>query len=196
MIFYTPLTYLVLEDNKVTFYGQNVMIEPPGGASNVNIRRNIIANVYTTSGAGICCDNMSTGFYIVGYSRGPFNFFENLFDHNGWNDTVSGAISDIFRHNYYIKEGSPPALFVGDISTNDASGAQGRTGGAYSNSLYVKDPIATNYDVGGGDSNDMPRDGRCRGGGLDLNTGSAAPGTQITNNIIAHQSSSCPAGRR
>lgn len=199
MFFLTPISYLLLEDNKVTFYGQNVMIEPPGNSFNAYIRRNIVANAYTSSGAGKCCDYMSTGLYIVGFSSG-ITFFENLFDHNGWNDTVPGAIADIFRHNYYIKEGGPPASFIGNMSTNDASGAQGRTGGTFTNNLYVKNPIATNYAINHGgsfsnnvilNSNDLPRDGTCHGGGIDFNFRGASPGTQVSGNIIAHQTSSC-----
>src|SRR5262249_20255327 len=70
MFFRTPISYLLLEDNKVTFYGQNVMIEPPGNSSNAYIRRNIVANSDTSSGAGSCCDYRSTGLYIVGFRRG------------------------------------------------------------------------------------------------------------------------------
>src|SRR5262249_22686762 len=71
---------------------------------------------------------------------------ENLFDHNGWNASVTGAEANKFAHNIYLQgistpgnlaTMSGPATIRGNIFSNDGSGSQIRAGGTVTNNLWV-----------------------------------------------------------
>src|SRR5262249_27339985 len=78
---------------------------------------------------------------------------ENLFDHNGWNASVTGAEANKFAHNIYLQgistpgnlaTMSGPATIRGNIFSNDGSGSQIRAGGTITNNLWVHNPYPHN----------------------------------------------------
>src|SRR5262245_8473099 len=97
------------------------------------LRRNIIVDA--TEGMGL-------------YNEANNNLVleENLFDHNGWNETIPGTGPNVFNHNVYLNENGPnmPATIRGNIFARDSSGNQFRSGGAISNNLFVQNPYGHN----------------------------------------------------
>jgi hypothetical protein len=125
---------------------------------------------------------------------------ENVFDHNGWHDSIPGAEATIFNHNVYIQVGSTlPITFRANISANASShGAQLRPGGTAIGNLFVHDPIGLLIATGATVSTNVFTEGNDispslpRGFGIDVNP-STAP-MSIMNNIIAHEASGSPHG--
>lgn len=199
--FLNRFDWMLIEDCKFSFYSNNIDISSALASTsfNLSLRRNVIVSSYNISPVH------SQGIYIDTVSA-P-SIVENLFDHNGWNVSVSGAEATIFNHNVYLKH-SANAVFTGNISTNASShGAQIREGGTVSNNLLVQDPIGIL--IGDGDQpslfissanvtsnvilNGNDIGASARGWGIDLfNT--ITSGVQATSNIIAHKSNSGSAG--
>jgi hypothetical protein len=138
-----------------------------------------------------------------GHSQGIFvnNFDnvlieENVFDHNGWNDAVPGAVKTIFNHNMYLQhtaKGEDRHFIVrNNISARASShGCQLRPGGLLENNLFLKNSLAAfvadtssvmrNNVVldGDGIADDAPR-----GQGLEFLN---CPTVLAEGNIIAHK---------
>lgn len=134
---------LLIEDVYVQFYrGTNITVQ--GTIQNVAIRRSIIADGYSTSShaQGIYTQEV-TNLLIEG----------NVFDHNGWNEEVSGAQKTIFNHNMYINATCNNLTVKDNISVRAAShGLQARPGGNVMGNLFVDVPIGFSYGLVLGDS--------------------------------------------
>lgn len=190
--FLNPSTWLLIEDCKFTFYEEAVDFDG-GPAQSVTIRRNVIADSYSTKShaQGLYAENVVS--LVVE---------ENIFDHNGWNADVKGAEATIFNHNIYLQgtvdapnSVSGPAILKGNIIANASShGAQVRPGGSVTGNLFVHNPIgmnvfqrastiSDNVFMSGNDINASLR----RGFGIDV-APSKGP-INITHNIIAHKDS-------
>ena len=150
--FIYPVSYLLIEDCKISFFGENIYVEgqfgQPNGSTNVSIRRNVITDAYNLNSTG-----MSQGMYMSVVNN--LLVEENLFDHNGWNATVAGAGATVFTHNIYLQgistPGNPssmsgPATVRGNIFSNDGTGSQIRAGGTVTNNLWVHN--AYNHNIG------------------------------------------------
>jgi hypothetical protein len=194
--FLNPSRWLLIEDCKFSFYTTNLVFEG-GTAQYLALRRNIVVDAYSTNShsSGLLANNV-----IISLIE------ENVFDHNGWNDSVSGAAATIFNHNIYLqgvaydpKSVSGPAILKGNIVANASShGAQLRAGGTVTNNLFVRNPLGLlilppstvndNVFMSGNDiTASLPR-----GFGIEVNPGTGP--NQITNNILAHEDSSRPFG--
>src|SRR5271169_3425649 len=93
--FFNPFSWLLIEDCKFSFFKDDIVIQTLGGTSqNLSLRRNVITDSYST-------DAHSQGIYIDSVDNVLVE--ENVFDHNGWNSSVSGADPTIFNHNVYIQ---------------------------------------------------------------------------------------------
>jgi hypothetical protein len=136
LTFLNPFNWLLIEDCKLSVYSLSINADAsinPSPSSNLFIRRNVIADDYAT-------DAHSQGAYISAINNVVVE--ENLFDHDGWNASVSGADPTIFNHNVYIQYTSGPPIFRGNISANaSATGAQVRPGGTVADNLFVKNPV-------------------------------------------------------
>ena len=133
MRFVTPVNNLLVEDCKFSFYFANAIEGGPSG--NVILRKNIITDNYS----GNTTDH-SEGLYLDNVANPVLE--QNLFDHNGWNSSVSGAEPTIFNHNLYIQNNSGPATAIANIFANaSATGAQFRSGGIITDNLFVHNPI-------------------------------------------------------
>lgn len=185
--------WALLEDNKFSFYDITaVQLQPPSLTSTFRMRRNVIVNNYELSSIA-----HSQGIYIEGVGT-PY-FEENIWDHNGWNATVSGGERTIFNRNVYIADNNGPATVLGETNTQSASeGVQLRSGGMISNNLFVLN--SSGFDVGQQGSptittatayhnvvlqSDDISPSLIRGQGLQVFQASGA-GIQVTYNLIAH----------
>ncbi len=194
--FLNPSTWLLVEDCKFSFYTTNLVFEG-GAAQYVAIRRNIIVDAYSTNShsSGLFANNVISMLLE-----------ENVLDHNGWNDSVNGALATIFNHNIYLqsaaydpKSVSGPAILKDNIIANASShGAQLRAGGTVAGNLFVHNPLGLlvlpastvndNVFISGNDiAASLPR-----GFGIEVNSGTGP--NQIMNNILAHENSSRPYG--
>ena len=136
--FLNPTNWLLLEDNKFSFYGGNTLQAYPSGTfKKVSLRRNIITDSYSTN-------SHSQGLFS--YETSDFLLEENVWDHNGWNTQVPGAGSTIFNRNMYLSHGDGKTVVRGNIDANGASGGvQVRTGGIAENNLFLRDPISISF---------------------------------------------------
>jgi hypothetical protein len=138
---------LLIEDVYVQFYrATNITVQ--GMIQNAAIRRSIIADAYSTSShsQGIYAQEV-TNLLIEG----------NVFDHNGWNEEVSGAQKTQFNHNMYINATCNNLIVKDNISVRAAShGLQARPGGDVMGNLFVDVPIGFSYGLVLGDSPPKP----------------------------------------
>ena len=126
-----------IEDCFFEAYHTNVTIMgwPSGRFRNVVLRRCVIADAYTTDSSN------SEGMFVSSIDR--LRIEENVFDHNGWSETVSGAGGTIFRHGIYVQYGCTDVTVNGNIVSNSAShGLQLRPGGVANDNLFVRNSIS------------------------------------------------------
>ena len=184
--------WLLLEDNKFSFYSDNIAIQLPtnSGTSTVTIRRNVAVDSWS----------------VVAHSQGLLTgnvanlvIEDNVFDHNGWNVSIAGADANIFSRNAYVQYTDNPIIFRRNISTNSSSeGVQLRSGGAATDNLFVQD--SNGFDLGhlqgapiittGVASRNVILESKAvtngyLGDGIDVYSASGS-GVQVTNNIIAN----------
>ncbi|HTF87142.1 MAG TPA: right-handed parallel beta-helix repeat-containing protein [Planctomycetota bacterium] len=142
--FLQPASRLLIEDCAFEGYSTNIVLQGRGGRhSDLRVRRCVIVDAYTIHATG-------------GHSQGLYAFAvdgllleENLFDHNGWNESVAGAGADIFSHDIYIDNGNTKVAVRGNIIANASShGMQLRPGGAVVDNLFLGNSIALS--IGGG----------------------------------------------
>jgi hypothetical protein len=134
--FLNPFTYMLIEDNKFSFFKDNIVVNHTVAPNSrgLIIRRNIIVNAYaiTAHAQGIYID-FTDGALIE----------ENLIDHNGWNSSVAGASPTVFNHNIYIQTTSGTSIVRGNIISYASShGLQQRFGGVVYDNLFVRNPLA------------------------------------------------------
>ncbi len=204
--FMNGTNWQLLEDNKFSFYGGNSINPYPSGTfQNISLRRNVFANNYSTN-------SHSQGLFSAHTSK--FLLEENVWDHNGWNEQVTGARATIFNRNMYLSNGDGNTIVRGNIDANGASGGvQVRTGGIAENNLFLRTPVSISFghkenqaiDISGIIRNNVTLGGRDIG--VPGEAGSQANGTgiwissnvasgsygdsfvkdlEVYNNIIAH----------
>lgn len=182
--------HVLLEDLYLRFGEVDIMYAP----TNFAVRRSVIVDDYSANGGhaqGLFASK-ANGLLIEG----------NVFDHNGWNDSVSGASPTIFNHNMYIQDDCQNVVVKGNISARASShGLQLRPGGNIERNLFLSNSL--NVLIGGGNS---PVPGGVKGtvsynvvmGAKDINastprgTGIAGENlddVQVSNNLIAYISS-------
>jgi hypothetical protein len=135
---FTNGSYLWIEDCAFRFFGVGMVLQSHNTFHTLIIRRCTLCDSYSNRAH-------SQGIYV----DGPDNVLieENVFDHNGWNESVNRAGKTIFNHNMYLQHGPPGedrAFIVRDnISARASShGCQLRPGGLLENNLFLKDPLA------------------------------------------------------
>jgi hypothetical protein len=138
--FMDPISWLLIEDCKLSFFSDNIMISGDGNpnpSTGVTIRRSVITNSFINSET-----LHSQGLLISGSTLTTLE--ENFFDHNGWNELFVISPTQLqFNHNMYLQTG--PNTVRGNIFSNDASGSQMRAGGTLENNLWVHNPYAHNF---------------------------------------------------
>jgi hypothetical protein len=131
-------SYLWIEDCRCRDFGMNIALQSKETDlfDTLIIRRCQIVDSWNFS--------FSSGLYIDNFKNVLIE--ENLFDHNGWAEGVSGAGKTIFNHNMYLQrvEGGEDRHFIvrNNISARAAShGCQMRPGGLLENNLFLKNPL-------------------------------------------------------
>jgi hypothetical protein len=142
--FVAGTTNALVEDCQIDFFRFNVLFQAfSNPQSNVKLRRNIIANAYGLNVA-------SSGIYAQGVNG--LTMQENVWDHNGWNEQVSGAGAMPLSHNAYLSEKNNNVNVSGNIFANASShGLQTRAGGNVTNTLFLSNPIGMSYGLVNGD---------------------------------------------
>ena len=133
--FLLPIDWMLIEDCKFSFYQNNLIIQTGGGSNKVVLRRNIIADSYSTNAH-------SQGIYTEGIKALVLE--ENLIDHNGWNARISAAGRTAFNHGHYHSAvlNTGPVILRGNIfSRNSSHGSTASFGGDIINNLYVRNAI-------------------------------------------------------
>jgi len=181
-------SHFYVEDVQIDNFKDGIVIgmeQPNAGVSNITIRRNVIVDQWSRN-------YHSQGIYASGSTNGLV-IEENVLDHNGWNENVSGAGKTIFNHNIYINYGAQNIVIRNNISTQaSARGILSRGGGIITGNLTARNAqgieswgdttISNNVMLENGDLPGFPQ-----GFGIQVvnekNTGGDAI---ITDNIIAH----------
>jgi hypothetical protein len=142
--FVAGTTNAVVEDCKIDFFRFDTLFQAFNNPqSNVKLRRNIISNSY---GLGVG----SSGIYAQGVNG--LTLQENVWDHNGWNEQVSGAGANALSHNAYLSEKNNNVVVTGNIFSNASShGLQTRAGGNVTNNLFLNNPVGMSYGLVNGD---------------------------------------------
>jgi hypothetical protein len=127
---------LLIEDCVLRFYGEGMTFQDGDklGMSGIRLRRNHFLDSYNIG------DAHSQGIYIYGTSGVLFE--ENVFDHNGWNETVSGASKTVFNHNIYCDNMNTNVVLKNNIFLRASShGVQLRPGGVADGNLFAYNAI-------------------------------------------------------
>jgi hypothetical protein len=134
-----PATNILLEDNQVDYFRDNIVVEAwQGNPTNIKVRKNVISNSWSNS--SVSTNGKSQGMYISG-THG-ITVEDNVFDHNGWNEKIPGAGATIYGHNVYFWSDNNNVVFKNNISANAGShGLQARSGGDIIGNLFLDDPI-------------------------------------------------------
>lgn len=133
----TGANFLV-EDCYIDGFKDNVVCQPVNGAfQDFALRRSVIVDSWST-------DGHSQGLYVSGTTG--VRIEENMFDHNGWSETIEGANPTQFNQNIYLQKGVLGTEFHGNI-TSYASGAgiQMRSGGNASHNLVFANPLGIRF---------------------------------------------------
>lgn len=138
--FLNAINYLLIEDCAFGFWGINIDIDsslqPSNSPGPITVRRNVITDAYCNIG------QHSQGLFVNSLNNCTVE--ENILDHNGWNETVSGAGTTIFNHNMYATAQMGTMTYTGNIDSNTADGTQVRAGGTVTNNAFICDPYGHN----------------------------------------------------
>ncbi len=189
-----PSENILVEDCVVEFYKDNVQVisVPANGAiKNFKMRRSVCADAYSSTSTSA----HAQGVYIDKVHGVLFE--ENIFDHNGWHDTIGGAAATIFNHNFYIQYSDSSmhckdVIIRGNIIARASShGLQLRPGGIADNNLFLQNGLAmfNGRYFPSTTTNNVVLDGKniaasSRGMGIEIKRNAHAI---IANNIVAHK---------
>jgi hypothetical protein len=129
---------LLIEDCVIDQYADNILLSGYYGEQrNVKIRRTIVTDAWSTRGK-------AQGLYATDVSG--LTLEENVFDHNGWNERVSGAHATALSHNAYIASDSDDVVVTGNVFADAGShGLQARAGGQVEDNLFLDNPIGMSF---------------------------------------------------
>lgn len=144
-----PSSHFWIEDCKFEGYSTNLVFQGNGGRhTDFRLRRSVIVDAHNDHSTG----EHSQGLYAYGVDG--LLIEENVFDHNGWSESVPGAYADIYSHNLYIDNGNTGVEVRGNLIANASShGLQLRCGGTVVDNLFVRNSIAL---LMGGGNNPEP----------------------------------------
>lgn len=192
----------LVEDCEIDGYVEDINVEQYlGPIEKVSIRNNVIINAYAVNGhsQGIYCNGI-TNLLIEG----------NLFDHDGYNDTIPGAGATWYNHDAYLSSNNVNVTVQNNIFAEaSAYGLEARSGGLVQNNLFLNDPMGMTYGlvngasvtpggvngivngnvfVGGGYIGNLRM-----GGGMEVSNIKAGYPTVISNNIFTQSIDRAPA---
>ena len=186
-------TDLLIEDCQFSYFVNDITFQGYySGLTNVSIRRNEILDAYSTNGH-------AEGMYAESVTN--LTIQDNIFDHDGWNASVSGASPTIYNHDCYLHSSNNNCDITGNTFADAASfGLQARGGGIVDDNFFVNDPYGFSFGLvngatthAGGVTGEAignvviePRPD-ASGWGIGAYFGNLKPGggTKISNNIFA-----------
>lgn len=181
---------ILLEDNFIQGYKDNIVIDPDGSLVGVKIRRNVIVDAFNAQKVG---NGHAQGVYGGPNADGTL-IEENVFDHNGWKEGVAKAGPTMFNHSIYFNTGSSGLVVRNNIITRSSlRGVLSRGGAVVENNLFSRNPVAVQ--VGNGSStvqNNVILEGNDLTGQQQLGKGVEAFSMSqllVRNNVIAHEAS-------
>jgi hypothetical protein len=157
-----------------------------GAVDDVTIRRSTVENAY-------CTTAKSQGLYAATVSG--LTIDQDVFDHNGWNASVSGAEMTGYNHDIYCYD-TVSGLTVTNsvIARASYAGIMARGGGVIDDNLFLDDGFAVSFgDADGADSTPGGVSGQIDGnvilgdhalsdgaGGGGIEVGNLAPGARVS----------------
>ena len=129
---------ILINEMVIRFFKDNIIIQNFNGANhtNVELSRSIVLDSYST-------DSHSQGLFISGVDG--LLIEENTFDHNGWNESITGASATQFNHNLYIQSNNIGNNLIARnniVARASSHGLMGRPGGLYEDNLLVENSIS------------------------------------------------------
>ncbi len=191
--FYAPGGNLLIEDCQFSFYRNNLDIEGINGTlSNVTLRRNIVIDSWSTN-------THSQGIYC--YAVNNITVYQNVFDHNGWNTQISGAVQEGYNHDIYFSYNTTGVDIEQNILAEASfAGIMARSGGIILNNLFLSNTVAMAYgQANGADSTPGGVTGQISGNvvdgdialgtleygqGFDIGNIEPGPGVLVSNNLF------------
>ena len=189
-----PSTGLVVEDSSFSYFKDDVVLQAVmGPVTNVTIRRTTIDHSYCTSAK-------SQGLYADGVSG--LTLDQDVFDHDGWNENVSGAGMTGYNHDIYCYA-NVTGLSVTNSVIARASymGVMARGGGVIDDNLFLDNGYAVSFGDANGalstpggvsgriDGNVVLGDhglpGSLAGGGFEIGNTAAAAHVTVSDNVFA-----------
>lgn len=133
-----PVHRLAIEDCRFEFFSGNLTLTgdvKKGRLKDVTVRRCLVLDAYATAGA-------HTGQGLYADKVDGLTIEDCVFDHNGWNENVPGAVANIYRHNIYISHDTSGVAVRNNVIARGAShGMQMRSGGICEGNLFVDNAI-------------------------------------------------------
>lgn len=131
-------TNILVENCYVQDYAVNMTFEGYQGPQyNISVRRNVDVDSYCTSGH-------SQGMYATGVNN--LLIEGNLFDHDGYNDSVPGGGATWYNQDIYLSSQNSGCVIRDNIIARAAGyGLQARSGGVVTGNLFVDDPVDCSY---------------------------------------------------
>jgi hypothetical protein len=162
--------------------------------SNITIRRCVVADAY-------CTADRSQGFYAMEVNGVTLE--QNVFDHNGWNQQISGAGDNGYNHNIYYSATALNMTVRGNIIADASSqGVLARGGGVIEGNLFLHNAVGISYgNANGADSTPGGVTGRINGNvfiddkgiaagkmGVGVEIGNIKPhsGFTLSDNVFTH----------
>jgi hypothetical protein len=133
--------YLLIEDCVVSFYGTGINIDDVdnNGVSNLTLRANLILDQYGHT----TFDPRSQGVYIA-KTDGNILIEYNIFDHNGWNESIPTAPEHAQNHSMYLQYSNVinnQTVVNNFIARSSDHGLQNRAGGRIANNVFYNNVI-------------------------------------------------------
>lgn len=133
-----PVHRLTIQDCRFEFFQGNLALTGDvrlGRLNEITLRRCLVLNSWTTGGA-------TTGQGLYADKVDGLTIEDCVFDHNGWNERVPGAVPNIYRHNIYISHDTSDVRVRGNVLAHAGShGVQMRSGGVCENNLFIDNAI-------------------------------------------------------
>ncbi|MGV6814033.1 MAG: hypothetical protein ACWA5W_03370 [Phycisphaerales bacterium] len=132
---------LLIEDCSIQGFKDNVTCQASDGQFvNFALRRSVIADSWSVG-------SHSQGLYVSNTQGVVIE--ENVFDHNGWNDTISGAEPTVYNQNVYLQTSTTGTEFHGNLTARaSGAGVQMRRGGNASHNLAYANPLGIRFGYG------------------------------------------------
>lgn len=131
-------TDLLIEDCLISGFKDNIVIQAVGDQyHDIRLRRNVVIDSWSDQGH-------SQGIFVKNCNDVLLE--ENLFDHNGWNESIANAEATTFNQNVYLQTDTYGVTFKGNLTSRaGAAGVQMRAGGHAINNVSYANPLGMRF---------------------------------------------------